>query len=52
MVGFIENIPVTFGDISVFVDFLVIEGSPFDVIIGDLTMEDLGIIIVLGKRKL
>lgn len=51
VVGILKEVLVAFGDLLVSVDLLVVEVSPFDLIIGDYTMEDLGVIIHLGKRK-
>lgn len=52
MIGILKEVAVAFGDLSVSVCFQVFERAPFEIIIGDSTMEDLGGIVELGKRKL
>lgn len=51
VVGILEDVPVAFGDLFASVDLLVVEGSPFDEIIGDPTMKDLGWILDLVKER-
>lgn len=41
---------MTFGDLRVPQNFLTVKGSPFDVIIGDSALEEICIILDLGKR--
>lgn len=50
-IGILKEVPVAFRGLFVSVYFLVVEGSYFDVIICDPTMEDLERIIDLGRWK-
>lgn len=50
VVGMIREVQVAFANMVVNLDLLVVEGSPFVVIIGVLPMEDLKGIINIGKR--
>lgn len=50
VVGAVGSVPIYFGDMVVELDFLVVEGSPLDVIIGDPTIKYLQGVIYIGKR--
>lgn len=43
--------PTSFGDFTTNLEYLFIEVFPFDVIIGDSTVENLQAVIDLGRRK-
>ncbi len=49
-VGKVENVPVMFSKKRVELSFLVVDGLPFDIIVGCPTMESLETCIDLGKR--
>lgn len=51
VVGILTEVPVKFGDLVVNLYFLVVDGSPFDVIVGDPAMEELKGVIDLGNRQ-
>ena len=48
--GSLHQIPTSFGEVIVKLDFLVVKGRPFDVIIGLLTLEGLQACIDLRKQ--
>ena len=48
--GLIENVPVSFAGIRVSMDFLVVNGMPFDVIIGAPALESLHAQLDLGQQ--
>lgn len=51
VVGALKEVPISFGDSNTFLDFLVVEGAPFEAIIGDPSMEDINGILYLGLRQ-
>lgn len=48
--GFLQGVPVSFGNLVVDMDFLIVPGSPFEIIIETLTLEELMDRIDLGNR--
>lgn len=49
--GTLKDVPISFRALTISLAYLVIEGSPFDVIIGDPTMQILQTVIDLGRRQ-
>lgn len=51
MVGALKDVPTSFGELTTNFAYLDIEGSPLDVIIGDLAMQNLEEVLDLGRRQ-
>lgn len=51
VVRVLKIVPATFGQSTVPLDFLVIDRPPFDVIIGDPSLEDMKGLLDLGRRE-
>ena len=49
-IGILKDVPNTLWDATVHLDFLVVDGIPFDVIIGPPSLEDLQACLDLGKQ--
>lgn len=50
VVGIVTSVPTSFSDLVVSLEYLVVEQPPFDAIIGDPDLSELGGILDLGRR--